>query len=392
MAGPLTGVKVVDVCAMMAGPLATTILAEQGADVIKIEPLEGDRLRGANNYGNHEMSAMAFNTNRGKRSIALNLKDPRGLELAKRIIKQADVFVENFRTGVANRLGLGYDVLSASDPRLIYVRASGVGSIGPEAGRRVYDPVIQAMVGLCHLQRDANGPQFVNTIVADKVAPALLAQAITAALYERTVSGVGQFVEQSMLHAMLWWLWPDTMGTHTFTVDDHLEEPPAYSGPQMIYATADGHVMVQGGANDEWHGLCKAVNRLDLIEDERFTDYEDRDRNKEAFAEIFTKEFAKATNAEWAPRLKAGDAVYSMINSARDVLKEEQVLANNMFEVIQTEAFGELRLPTPCAQFSRTPSSGGLGPRLGEHTDSILTELGLSADDQESLRSNGVIR
>ncbi|HTR78937.1 MAG TPA: CoA transferase [Gemmatimonadaceae bacterium] len=391
MPGPLAGVRVVDVSAVMAGPFSTMILAEQGADVIKIEPLNGDVFRADHTHG-HEMSAMAFNSNRAKRSIALNLKDPRGLEIAERLIERADVFVENFRTGVADRLGLGYEKLSASNPRLVYVRASGMGSRGPEAGERVYDPIIQAKVGLSHFHRDAAGPQLVSVLIADKVAPTLISQAITAALYERSVSGRGQYIEQSMLHAVLWWMWPEMMVTHTYRADDDMEEQPLYYGPPMVYAATDGHVVVVAGDDQAWHALCAAVDRLDLVEDQRFASLAGRIENKDEFGEIFAKEFAKASVATWKNRLSDADASGTVINTLRDALSDAQIRANDMITTIESDAFGQVRVPTPAAHFSRTPAEAGVSPRLGEHTEDILTELDYSHDERSTLLADDVVR
>jgi len=389
MAGPLSGVTVIDFSAYMAGPFATMILAEQGADVIKVEPLAGDPMRSTNSKG-RKTGAQAFNSNRAKRSIALNIKDQRGLAIAERLIKGADVLVENFRAGVADRLGLGYEKLSADNPGLIYVRASGVGPLGPEARRPVFDSVIQAMSGLCYLQSNEDGPQIANTYAADKIAPLLLAQAVAAALYERSVSGRGQYVEQSMLHAALWWLWPDMMQTHTFTADDDDDERSPYSG-KFIYATADGHLLVPPGRDEDWRALCRAMERPDMVDDERFASVDLRIKNNADVSEILTTEFAKRTTAEWKSRLTAEDAIFSIVNTPRSILTDEQVLANEMFTYLRTDTHGEIRAPTPPARFSRTPSSPGVGPELGEHTEAVLTELGLSAGEQSLLRDGGVI-
>ena len=391
MPGPLAGIRVVDVSAMVAGPFSTMILAEQGADVIKIEPLQGDALRNDLTHG-HEMNALSFNANRAKRSIALNLKAPRGLEIADRLIEQADVFVENFRTGVAERMGLGYGRLSANNPRLVYVRSSGMGARGPEAGHRVYDPIVQAKVGLSHLQGGARGPQFVNSIIADKIAPMMLAQAVTAALYERSVSGRGQYVEQSMLHAMLWWMWADMMVTHTYTADDDTDERAPLFGPPMIYATADGNVAVIAGADAEWRALCVAVERVDLVDDERFASIEGRIENAVEFGEVFANEFSKSSTETWKRRLAGAGATYTVVNSPRDVLSDEQIAANDMITLIDSDAFGRVRLPTPAAQFSRTPARTGLSPRLGQHTEQILRELGYSQEEQVTLQAEDVVR
>jgi len=391
MSGPLTGVRVVDVSAMVAGPFSTMILAEQGADVIKIEPLQGDALRGDHTHG-HEINALSFNSNRAKRSIAVNLKDPRGLQIAERLVARADVFVENFRAGVAERIGLGYEKLSANNPRLVYVRSSGMGPRGPGAGHRVYDPVIQAKVGLCHLQDEVRGPQLVNTLIVDKLAPTLISQAITAALYERSVSGRGQYVEQSMLHAMLWWMWPDMMVTHTYTADDDTDERPPFYGPPLIYATTDGHIVVVAGTDPDWRALCTAVERLDLVDDSRFSAIQGRIENAVEFGEIFAEEFGEASTATWERRLADAGATFTVVNTPRDVLTDEQICANDMITLIDSEAFGQVRAPTPAAQFSRTPAATSLSPRLGQHTDDILSEIGYSADERSALLADDVVR
>ena len=390
MPGPLTGVRVVDVSAVMAGPFATMILAEQGADVIKIEPLGGDVFRADHTQG-HAISAMSFSSNRAKRSIAINLKDPRGLEIAERLIEGADVFIENFRTGVAQRLGLGYEKLSSLNPRLVYVRASGMGPDGPHATDRVYDPIIQAKVGLAHFGGDGGRPKLLPVLIADKIAPTLISQAITAALYERSISGLGQYIEQSMLHAVLWWMWPEMMVTHTYTADDDRDEQPLYYGPPMLYEATDGHVVVVAGDDQAWRALCVATERLDLVDDPRFASIAGRIENKDEFGEIFAEEFAKAPVATWTQRLSEADASWTVVNSPRDALTDAQIVANDMITTLDPDALGTVRVPTPSARFSRTPSRAGVSPRLGEHTADILTELGYDGDELSALVEESVV-
>jgi crotonobetainyl-CoA:carnitine CoA-transferase CaiB-like acyl-CoA transferase len=263
MPGPLHGFRVIDLTSMISGPMATMILADQGAEVIKVEnPADGgDYVRkGANRRG--DFSAAFLNNNRNKRSLALNLKDPRGLELLLRLIADADVFVQNFRPGVAERIGLGEVALRKIAPKIVYVSISGFGEDGPFANKPVYDPLVQAMSGLTTVQAgsDDERPRLVRTILPDKLTAVTASQAITAALLARERNGEGQHVRLSMLASVVFFLWGSDMGSQTF-VGNELPQQSAASFMDLVYESADGFLTVAVMSDKEWHGLTQALDK-----------------------------------------------------------------------------------------------------------------------------------
>ncbi|MEK6249552.1 MAG: CoA transferase, partial [Planctomycetales bacterium] len=241
MAGPLSGVRIIDLSNVISGPMATMALADQGAEVIKIERAEGDFTRHvATRRGG--MSASYLNNNRNKKSVVVNLKDPDGIATVKRLVTDADVFVQNFRPGVADRLGLGADVLRTLNPRLIYMSIVGFGFDGPLADRPTYDPLVQAVSALTTVQAgsDEERPRLIRTILPDKLTAVQASQAVTAALFARERTGEGQEVRLSMLDTVVSFLWNSDMGGHTF-VGDEKETEEAQSFVDLIYEVADGY-------------------------------------------------------------------------------------------------------------------------------------------------------
>src|SRR5580704_8488685 len=277
--GPLSGYRIIDVTQMLSGPMATMILGDQGADVIKIEPPKiGDltRAMGATGPGIPPTFAVI---NRNKRSIAIDLKDHRGLAVLKHLIAGADVFVQNFRPGTAERMGIGERDLRRIKPDLIYVSISGFCEKGPYVERRVYDPVIQALSGLASIQADykTGRPQMMRLIIPDKVTALTAAQAITAALLARERTGEGQHVRLAMLDAVIAFLWPEGMARHTFIASGAPQK--SAMSRDLIFETADGYLTCGANSNAEWEGLAKALGRPEWIEDQRFKTVAARIRN-----------------------------------------------------------------------------------------------------------------
>src|SRR3984957_19210774 len=259
MPGPLESYRIVDLTSMISGPLATMILADQGADVIKVEnPDGGDHTRAANNR-RAGFSASFLNNNRNKRSVALDLKNPDALQAVLRLIATADVFVQNFRPGVAERMGLGEAAVRAVSPRIVYVSISGFGEAGPYAQKPVYDPLIQAVSGLATIQAgsDSERPRLVRTIVPDKLTAVSAAQAITAALLARERTGQGQHVRLSMLDAVIAFLWASDMGSQTFAEDESPRQEAA-SRIDLIYETATDYITAAEQTDRQWLGLTRA--------------------------------------------------------------------------------------------------------------------------------------
>jgi crotonobetainyl-CoA:carnitine CoA-transferase CaiB-like acyl-CoA transferase len=274
MPGPLAGIRVLDLTSVVSGPLATMFLADQGAEVIKVEPIAGDIARRSRQAisTSGEFSAMFVSTNRGKRSLALDLKRPEAVEIMHRLIGRTDVLVQNFRPGTMERLGFGEEALRAKNPRLIYVSISGVGETGPYAKKRGYDPIIQGLSGFADIQSDrtTRRPQMIRTIVADKTTAIFAAQAVCAALYARERSGEGQHIRLAMLDTMISFLWPEAMTQYTVIGREASITDPS-SGPDLIFETADDYITVGTISDSEWRGFCAAAERPDLVEDPRFS-------------------------------------------------------------------------------------------------------------------------
>ncbi len=391
MAGPLAGVKIIDLSAIIAGPMATGLLADQGADVIKVEPTGiGDLCRwlGPNYNG---LGAMFAAVNRNKRSIALNLKDPRGKEVLLELVKDADIFVQNFRPGAIQRMGLGYDDLKALNPRLIYVSMSGFGQDGPYAKRRVYDPIVQAMSGFADSQMDrpTRAPQIIQSIACDKGTALRAAQAMTAALLGRVTTGEGQHLTLNMLDATIAFLWPDAFYNHTL-LDNPAPPAPDFADFYGIMPTRDGWITAITLSDDEFGDFCRAVGRDDIRNDPRFKDIFGRMANAASLKAAFAQAVAAFSTDEIRARLEAEDVPHAVVLTREAVEVDPQVVHNGQIVVRDHPVAGRLRLPRPAAQFADTPTDERLhAPMLGEQTDAILSELGRSVDDIAALRASG---
>jgi crotonobetainyl-CoA:carnitine CoA-transferase CaiB-like acyl-CoA transferase len=393
MAGPLEAVRVLDLTTMVAGPVATMILADQGAEVIKIESPGGDLMRNFSLIRNG-MSAFFLSCNRNKRSLSVDLKSAAGLEIVCKLIATADALVHNFRPGAAERLGLGEDAVREIRPDIVYVSISGYGEDGPYAGQRAYDPVIQAMSGLADIQADkeTGRPRMVRTIIADNTTALTAAQAITAALFARERTGQGQHVRIAMLDAMISYLWPEAMPGLTF-VGDERDPSVGEEGPDLVFATQDRFITAAALSDDEWSGMCRALGREDLLGDQRFNTSRARSRNAVERREIVSTEFEKWQASEILPRLIANDVPSAPVLSRYDLLQDQQVRENHILEEHESLVFGRVRQPRPAARFDRTPSSiRQLAPLLGADNSAILREVGYSAEDLTRLENERVIR
>lgn len=394
MPGPLDGYRVIDLTSMISGPMATMILADQGADVIKVEnPLDGgDYVRkGANRRG--DFSASFLNNNRNKRSIALNLKDPRGLELLQKLIAGADVFVQNFRPGVAERIGLGEDALRKIAPTIVYVSISGFGEVGPFSKKPVYDPLVQAMSGLATVQAgsDDERPRLVRTILPDKMTAITASQAITAALLARERTGEGQHVRLSMLSSVIFFLWGSDMGSQTF-VGNELPQQAAASFFDLVYASADGYLTVAVMSDKEWQGLTQALNKPEWLDDERFKTPALRDRNLNDRIAVTQEVLLSEPAAYWLERLEQAGVPCAPVLTRNQMIEHPQVAANGVIVENEHPEVGPLRQARNPAEFSRTPSEMRFGaPRLGGNTVEILSEIGVSENEIASLEAESVL-
>jgi len=393
MPGPLHGFRIIDLTSMLSGPWATMILADQGADVVKVEmPGSGDHTRSlANQRGN--MSANFLNINRNKRSITINLKTEGGRELLEALAKTADALVQNFRPGVVDRLGIGEGRLRKVAPKLLYVSISGFGDRGPWAGKPVYDPLIQAMSGLTTVQAgsDAQRPRLVRTVVPDKVSALTAAQAITAGLLARERAGEGQHLRMSMLDAVMAFLWASDMGAQTY-MDAQVTDQEAASFIDLIYETRDGFMTVAVMTNKEWQGLARALDHPEWVEDPRFSSPAARDRYVNERLVMTQEVLRTGTTAQWMERLEEYDVPCAPALTRNEVLNHPQIIASGTLIEIDHPISGRLRQARPPARFEHTPAGVRFGaPRLGEHTDEILLEIGYTSAQIEVLRAAGVI-
>jgi len=395
MAGPLAGIRIVDVSAILSGPLATMLLADQGADVIKIEaPGIGDFMRfGPFRRGN--LSAFFVNANRGKRSLVLDLAKPRARELAKELVRRADVFVQNWRPGAAERLGLGPDDLRALNPGLVYVSISGYGDSGPYRDRRVYDPIIQGLTGHVAVQKNPEFPvpDLVRNVVADKASAYTVAQAITAALFARERGAGGQHLRIPMLDASLAFFWPDGMMAHTF-LGEGVQKGPTLYELYRLQPTADGHLIYFAANDAEMHGLYRALGHPEWCADARFATIEGRRQpgNFETLGAHLDAAFRTWKTSELLPRLVAEQVAAGAVLSLEEVLEDPQLVHNGAVVEREHPAAGRMREPRPPVRFEKTPAEPGRpAPLLGEHGDEILEELGVDAEERLALRAEGVV-
>lgn len=384
MPGPLDGVRIIDATTMISGPLATMILADQGAEVIKIEhPNGGDHSRQvADRRGG--FAAAFLNNNRNKRSVTLNLKDPRGVEAALRLCETADVFIQNFRPGVAERIGLGEAAVRGARADIVYASIAGFGFEGDWAKRPVYDPLIQALSGLASVQGGADRarPRLVRTILPDKVTAIQASQAVTAALFARARTGRGNAVQLSMLDTVAHFLWSSDMSGLTFVGDEAPEE--AETEPQsfveLIYQTADGWMAVSAHTDATWRGLAAAVGRPEWLSDPRFATVPAREIHKTARLELTQEALLADTTANWMARLSAEDVPCAPALTRAAMIAHPQVGANGTLVETEHPQAGRIRQARAPARFSATP----LDPprparRLGEDTAAVLAEAGYAA-------------
>lgn len=393
MVGPLDGFRVIDLTTMVSGPFATMILGDQGAEVVKIEPLhEGEHMRkGSNRSGG--FAANFLNNNRNKRSIAVNLKDPKGCAVVTSLAKKADIFIQNFRPGVIERLGLGERELRKVKSDIVYVSITGFGESGPYAQKRVYDPIIQAASGLASIQAgsDKSRPRLVRTILPDKLTGVTAAQAVTAALLTRERTGKGQHVRLSMLDTVLAFLWASDMGEQTF-FDKPDNDQRAASFIDLIYETKNGYMSVAVMSDSEWRGLASALDRKHWLQDKRFMTPALRDDHVNERLELTQEVLLTETTEYWMERLEDEGVPCAPVLTRNALLDHPQISANGSIIKYDHPVAGKLRQAGPAARFEGTPSSIRYGaPSLGEHTEELLMEVGMTPKKIMALRQAGIV-
>ena len=386
--GPLEGVKVLDLTSMVSGPVGAMILADQGAEVIKVEPVTGELVRhmAAAHQG---VNPVFFSCNRGKKSIALDLKSEEGKEILFKLAEDADVFMQNFRPGAIDRMGFGEKVIRKINKNIIYVSISGFGNDGPYANSRVYDPIIQALSGATDIQadRETGQPKMFRIIIADKVTSLTAAQAISSALFVREKKGISQHIELSMLDSMISFFWPEGMAGIVFA-ENEVDVRKLQGSQDLIYKAQDRYITAGAVSDAEWKGMCRALNREDLIEDVRFATPAGRVSNAQERKEITGQEISKWNSKEILARFKTEGVPSAPLLDRMELLDNEQIIENKSILRLNYEGFGEVRQARPAARFEKTPSEiSRPAPKLGEHGREILMNLGYSKEKISSLLS-----
>ncbi len=386
--GPLAGIRVLDFTSFIAGSYGAMLLGDLGADVLKIESPGGDNARRWGPFIEGE-SRMFQAWNRNKRGIAVNLKTRQGQQVVHDLARDADVAMENFRPGVASRLGIDHDALSRHNPAIVYASSSAFGGSGPYAQRPGYDPVLQSMAGAAHLQQQMNGVAAICPVaVSDYMAAVLLVGSINAALLHRERTGEGQYIETSLLQAMM------SAQAHSYLLplDAEITGPPGIF-PYRMFAAADGPIFIAAGTDKFWRLFCEAIGRDDLAGDPRYATNPQRvTRARELSAEIDPIVAARPA-LDLEASLVAVGVPCAAVRSATEFFDDPQVEAMAMSQVVHHSRIGGLRMAGVPWQFSRSPASiRRPAPALGEHTDEVLAELGYGTERIEALRTSGAVR
>jgi crotonobetainyl-CoA:carnitine CoA-transferase CaiB-like acyl-CoA transferase len=393
MSGPLAGVRVLDFSTMVSGPVAARMLADQGAEVIKVESPKGDEMRKIGNQRNG-LTAGFMSCNRGKRGICVDLKNDDALEVVRQLIKTADVLIQNFRPGAMARIGLGEDEVRALKHDIIYVSISGFGEEGPYSHQRVYDPIIQALCGATDIQadRETGRPKMFRVIIADKVTSLTAAQAVSSALYSRAMTGKGDHIKLSMLDAMVSFFWPEGMAGITF-VGDEIDVTKYQGTMDLIYETASGYITAGAVSDAEWRGMCNALDKPEWIGDERFKDTGLRFKNAELRKQMTAAEIVKWDRHEILSRLDAEGVPSAPLLSRLDLLEDEQIAINDTIEIYEWEGHGRIRQARPAATFEINQHAvEGPAPLLGEHNADVLREIGYADAHIDALVAAAAIR
>jgi len=387
--GPLSGVRVLDLSAYIAGPYGCTLLADQGADVIKIEPPDGDNLRKYPSTLQNESRAF-MGVNRSKRGLALDLKKPEGLAALLRLVRSADVLVHNFRPNVPKRLGIDFDQLSQLNPRLIYCAVTGYGDTGPLKDKAGYDQVLQTMTGMCVTQGKRGGaPEIIYGSVVDYYAAALVASGVASALYERERSGRGQFVGVSLLRSAL-----AMQSARLIWVDGEprdIGRDFRSGGITGLHPTREGYLYLSANTMRFWTTLCEKVGLPELASNERYDTVRKRAQHADEIVPKLHEALHTRTALEWESYL-GDDVPCAAARAVEDVFDNPQVLAEGMVATLEHPLVGHYRGLTRAIKFDRTPGPAPFAaPTFGQHSDAVLKQVGCTAEEIEQLRSKGAV-
>jgi crotonobetainyl-CoA:carnitine CoA-transferase CaiB-like acyl-CoA transferase len=397
MSAPLDGVRVLEFGQLLAGPNAALILAELGADVIKVEPLAGDAGRELQSaaFTGSSTSPTFVAFNRGKRSIALDLKSEAGREVGRRLIEQADVVIESSRPGAMERLGLGGEDARRINPRLVYASVSGFGFVGPERERRGVDLVIQAESGIMSITGERDGrPLKVGFTVVDVAAGNVLAQAILAALLRRERTGAGDLVQVSLLEVALHLqAQPLTEYLATGAVPERNGNAAPMTAPADMARTSDGHIVISAYLDDHWRILCARLGRPELADDPRFATKVARVAHRQELLATLEESLMTRTRAEWLAELQPAGLVVGVVKDYADIESSAQVEANGSIVTLDTADGSELRtVRLPFRLGGWQPVRRPAPPEVGQHTAEILAELGYSPEQIEQRIADGAVR
>ena len=395
MPGPLHGYRIVDLSQMVSGPMATMLLSDQGADVVKVEPVDGQDILRRAPFARGGFSAFFLNNNRGKRSLAVDLHRAEGRQVILDLVATADVFVQNFRPGVCERMGIGYEDLRAVNPDLVYVSISGFGPTGPYADRPILDPVIQGLSGMVAYQvnPDIPFPDLVRNIVSDKSTALTVAQAVTVALLARERGAGGQHVEVPMLDATLFFFWPDAMVDFTMVGDG---VSPGLTLAEMYRLTEclDGKIVYFAASTAHIHGVSRAVGHPEWCEDSRYDleGFVEDNQNLLDYGQMTAEAFASMSVADALAGLLEGDVPSGPILEREEVLADPQVVHNESIVTWEHPEAGTVRQARPAARFSETPVEMRLrASAKGQDSDEILTGIGRTDEEIRALRAAGIV-
>lgn len=395
MSGPLDGIRILDLTSVVMGPYATQILADLGADVVKVEPPEGDNTRWLSPMRNAGMGAMFLHMNRNKRSLVLNLKQAEGRDALLKLAANMDVLVFNTRPQAMRRLRLAYDDVRAVNPRIVYVAAVGYDQAGPYAARPAYDDLIQGAVGLPWLmvRTGAPAPRYVPATLCDRIVGQATANAVLAALVRRGTTGEGQAVEVPMFETMAQFILGDHFGGRTF---EPAQGEPGY--PRLLakfrapYRTKDGYICALVYNDKQWKSFFARIGKPELFTaDPRFSTHIERAKHIDAIYAFVAEEMRTRTTAEWEALLAEADIPWMRMNSLDELIDDPHLAQIGFFKDVNHPSEGSIRTPGVPSRWSATPPDyRHHAPRLGEHSREILGEAGYSAEDIERMIRDGV--
>ena len=393
--GPLKGIYVLDITSMITGPLCSQMLGDLGANVIKIEPLHGEVSRWLAPPDKGGLTGFYCQMNRNKRSLALNLQSEEGVAVLKKLAAGADIVVENFRAGVADRLGIGYESLKSINDRLIYAAISGFGPTGPYSNRPAYDPIAQGLVGMMHIQGKAfdGKPHLIQSAIVDKTTATTAAGVVLAALYARDSingSGKGQRVDVPMIDAYAANSLPDMLPVDSFQPSDMPDPEPL--AVLRTFATLDGHVVGMALQDNHFKGLCEALECTELLEREGMRNVGERVASFEPWLDAIEAEIAKWPTDELLTRFDANGVPFGKVKTIREFAEDPQAKHNRTLFEAEHPEIGTLRYVRYPGHLSETPASlTRHPPRLGEHSKEVLEEAGYTEAEIKALSDTGVI-